>query len=845
MPDPCPPTDLLEAVLRGQAGAAESGVTAHLADCAGCQRRLEELAGGSGWLLAKAASRERATRPATAALEQAMRRLEARPAAPEDEPASPARLDFLEPSDRPGGLGRFGPYEVLEHVASGGMGIVLKARDPVLNRVVAIKVLPPPLAARALARARFIREARAAAAVAHEHVVAIHAVDEWAGLPYLVMPFVNGRSLADRLRATGPLRLEEILRIGAQTAAGLAAAHAQGLVHRDVKPGNILLENSVERVKLTDFGLARAADDAALTVTGQLAGTPEYMSPEQARGGEQDARSDLFSLGAVLYAMASGVSPFHAPTAVAAIRRVCDEAPAPLRVAAPGLPGWLGDFVHTLLAKNPADRVQTASEVAAFLEDALQRLQRGLPGPERKSPPRTALGEARRRRDRRTLRWLAVGSVGAVLVALGLQVAFRGSQQPGRPPPGNNPTSPPSPVYVVLAGDGALRTPFPIPDLEQAIAAAHAGDTIELRTDGRMAFAPVTIHDKPLRIRAGAGVRPVLVHAPGSRPLILSDAALVLEGLTFELSPLDYERRGLNSRGPPALQGHADIMNNVGGITRVPLTNVQAIVTMQQAPLLATHCRFVVRDLAVTLPGTTLAALRLAGSRHCGLRHCEVQSLHANGVEWDEAGSPRASTLVLSNCVHLGRTALSLVPSGEAETTVSLERCTIASFTLVHSLVVGTQPVRIRVQRTVADVAALLAMPPWARRTTPLPGPWRWEGQDNVYSVATTFMAQYPRERWAGPTNLPAWRDFWQSAELGCLEARVAFDLPLASGSQTNFAAAQMQFRPASGETNPLPAAVGAVVSAVGPGPPYADWKRTAEAAEWERTVAAFLSASR
>ena len=163
------------------------------------------------------------------------------------------------------------------------MGIVLRAHDPALDRQVAIKVLAPGLHAGVHARRRFAREARAAAAVVHEHVVAIHAVDEWEGLPYLVMQYVAGRSLQERIDRGGPLRTEEILRIGMQAASGLAAAHAQGLVHRDVKPANILLENGVERVKLTDFGLARAVDDSSLTHSGVVAGTPQYMAPEQAR----------------------------------------------------------------------------------------------------------------------------------------------------------------------------------------------------------------------------------------------------------------------------------------------------------------------------------------------------------------------------------------------------------------------------------------------------------------------------------------------------------------------------------------------------------------------------------
>ena len=211
-----------------------------------------------------------------------------------------AWLRLLDPPDpdRPETLGRLGPYEVLEVLGQGGMGVVLKARDPALDRTVAIKVLAPPLAHGATARRRFAREARAAAAVGHEHIVAIHAVDESAACPtWSCSTSPAGRSRSGST-VTGPLEVKEILRIGMQAAPGLAAAHAQGLVHRDIKPANILLENGVERVKLTDFGLARAVDDASLTQSGVIAGTPQYMAPEQARGEPVDHRADLFSLGA-------------------------------------------------------------------------------------------------------------------------------------------------------------------------------------------------------------------------------------------------------------------------------------------------------------------------------------------------------------------------------------------------------------------------------------------------------------------------------------------------------------------------------------------------------------------
>jgi serine/threonine-protein kinase len=255
------------------------------------------------------------------------------------------------------------------------MGVVLKAWDAALNRPVAIKVLAPQYASNGAARKRFAREAQAAAAVVHEHVVSIHGVDSWKGLPYLVMSYIAGRSLQERLDNEGPLGVKEILRIGMQAAAGLAAAHAQGLVHRDVKPANILLENGVERVRLTDFGLARAVDDASVTQSGVVAGTPQYMAPEQASGGAVDHRADLFSLGSTLYAMCTGHAPFRADSAMAVLRRVCDEQPRPIQEINPDIPEWLLVLIAKLHAKQPSDRFQTAAEVAELLSRCLAHLQ--------------------------------------------------------------------------------------------------------------------------------------------------------------------------------------------------------------------------------------------------------------------------------------------------------------------------------------------------------------------------------------------------------------------------------------------------------------------------------------
>ncbi len=284
-------------------------------------------------------------------------------------------LDFLEPCDTPGRLGRLRGYEILDVIGRGGMGVVLRAMDIKLNRVVAIKVLAPELASHPQARKRFSREAQAAAAVSHDHVVTIHAVDDDERVPFIVMECIVGQSLQQKIDRVGALGLKEILRIGMQIASGLAAAHKQGLVHRDIKPANILLENGIERVKITDFGLARASDDVGITMSGQIAGTPQYMSPEQAMGQPVDQRSDLFSLGSVLYTMCTGRPAFRADSAVAVLRRVCDDTPRPINEVNAEIPAWLITIVERLISKAAADRFQTAEEVAELLSQCLAHLQ--------------------------------------------------------------------------------------------------------------------------------------------------------------------------------------------------------------------------------------------------------------------------------------------------------------------------------------------------------------------------------------------------------------------------------------------------------------------------------------
>jgi serine/threonine-protein kinase len=307
------------------------------------------------------------------------------------------------------------------------MGIVLKAFDPPLNRHVAIKVLAAEWAHNATARRRFAREAQAAAAVVHDHVVPIHFVGAGGDVPYLVMACIPGPSLQERLDRTGPLELKEILRIGMQTAAGLAAAHAQGLVHRDIKPANILLENGIERVRITDFGLARAVDDVSQTQSGILAGTPQYMSPEQAAGEAVDHRADLFSLGSVLYAMCTGRSPFRAESTVAVLRRICDGHPRPLREVNPELPEWLVEIIDRLHQKRPDDRFQTAAEVADLLERHLAHVQQPTVAPQPARLRRKSLPVALRTLRQKRGVAIACGAVLLTVAAVAYHVFTSGS----------------------------------------------------------------------------------------------------------------------------------------------------------------------------------------------------------------------------------------------------------------------------------------------------------------------------------------------------------------------------------------------------------------------------------
>jgi eukaryotic-like serine/threonine-protein kinase len=490
----CPDPDTLRSVLDSSLPTGEQAeVVAHLDTCPDCQQTIEQIAAAGSSVVDLARSAGTEPKPdATSAFWPALRRIEQEiqspalalsvtQADPEIAPSAEQTYAFLEPAEEPGYLGQIGRFQIAELLGRGGMGMVFRAYDACLQRTVAVKVLDPQYAKNELARSRFLREARAAAGVSHENVVIIHHVEciEAADLGFIVMQYVKGRSLQDRLDQGGPLPVREAVRIALATAAGLAGAHANGLIHRDIKPANILIEHGTGRVLLTDFGLARLTEDVKLTQTGFVAGTPLYMSPEQAHGEEVDHRSDLFSLGSVLYAMLTGTPPFQGSSPFTVLRQVTDGRHRPIQDVNPAVPNGLAEIVDRLLEKNPRYRYADAAEAAAALNAEFTRL-----------PADAAVATVIRRSSRSvpmfvrsSWRRYSPSVLGGVAIVLGLLLVSEAVGltrwtligQRGNPPAGTAAAEPETPpVYTLPHGDGAVW----------AVAFDRAGELIATASEG-------------------------------------------------------------------------------------------------------------------------------------------------------------------------------------------------------------------------------------------------------------------------------------------------------------------------------------------------------------------------
>ncbi|MCI0681062.1 MAG: serine/threonine protein kinase [Gemmataceae bacterium] len=632
--------------------ALQASLEEHLGTCQACRQLVDELT-DVGSLVAERPSAE----PKSAHLQRAIQQLLEHSEAPatvvpaENEAASTARLTLLAPIDRQGFSGKLGMYQIRRLIGQGGMGIVFEAYDPLLKRTVAIKMLSMLTALNEEAKVRFLREAQAAAALTHENIVTIHAVDEDNGIPFLVLQYVAGESLAERLKREGRLPLGEAIRIGAQVARGLAAIHEKGLIHRDIKPSNILLEEMSDgavsgkderpgsgdprptraqhgpTVKIADFGLVKNIGDEPLSASGTVAGTPEFMSPEQATGHAVDARTDLFSLGVVLYAASSGVSPFRSDSPLLTMDRVRETKPRPLQEVEPTLPDWFCRLVHRLMAKGPGLRIQSARELAKLLEQS----QAGPPIP----PPRPLM-------SRRLLALTA-----SLLVIAGLAVALGIYYGRGESNGGPDKRPEPAPAKKPAAGFMIAGRRDVHQDLANALMAASDNDVIEVYGNGPYRTVPLNIAGKRLTIRAMAESRPVFrSKSPGARaqePFLQTDADLRLEGLTIHWSieaPLGKSEANMLAR---------------------------CIVVSTGGQVALAHCRIVAGQMDVCVGAST---------GNLELDHCHFAGEKAVGAYWRPVAGAH---LTADNCVFEGRIGLSVATRAETARSAS------ASLVLTHN----------------------------------------------------------------------------------------------------------------------------------------------------------------
>src|SRR5579864_1089206 len=438
----CPDLQQVMRFVLGQVPPEEvERLSQHVLTCRACVDTLHGLKAEDTLIQQLLRLASTADRPVKGLLDSLILRLKASAAGPEqvidDEQTmvlkmvsgsaqSEVSYDFLLGPHERNELGTLGAYRILKVLGSGGMGLVFQAEDVNLERLVALKVVRPQHAEDPEARQRFLREARSAAAVKHDHIVTIYQVGQEKGIPFLAMELLEGESLESRVDRDGKLPVTEVLRIGREIAEGLAAAHERNLIHRDIKPANIWLEAGTGRVKILDFGLARPADgNVGLTGTGTVLGSTQFMAPEQARGEALDHRCDLFSLGCVLYRMCTGKAAFSGTSVMAVLTALAVEEPKAVNDLAPELPNGVADLVKTLLAKKPDDRPASARAVV----EAIQALEEGeqLPGSKRSGAiglrrpqyPTSQMTRSNRRR------WL-VGSAAVTLVLVaGMVLAWR------------------------------------------------------------------------------------------------------------------------------------------------------------------------------------------------------------------------------------------------------------------------------------------------------------------------------------------------------------------------------------------------------------------------------------
>ena len=765
-------SELQQLIQSPTAASHQRELEAHLESCDTCRRRLDELAGsvkipsGFGCETGRLASH---------ALTEAIAKLRnATPSssAPIDPEAGSPRYPFLAPASQPAHLGQLGKYQILNVIGEGGMGVVFAAIDPTLHRDVAIKVPARSLVATQDAHDRFMREARAIASVKHDNIVTVHAVEEQNETLYLVMELINGQSLAQRIERERRLPWDEVARIGFETSAALIAAHARGLVHRDIKPGNILLERGSGRVKVTDFGLAKSRVDTSLTDTGVLAGTPEFMSPEQANDEEVTEQSDFFSLGAVLYAACSGKSPFRGQTAMTTLRRVSQDNVRSLHELDSAIPVWFSDLVQRLISKSPSDR-PAASELIQLWSHHQSEMSRA-PSHLYNSADSSQAPSTRARRA-------TVLAAAATVIIVGL-IAF--VARPGD----KGATHPPETGFVV----NGITEQFS--SLAQAVAAANEKGVIEVHGNGPFLVPSLDTGSKALVIRA----------TPGSSPVFMSLNAAERSQQPFLTAESDIHLQGIEVRW--TIQGNGALKGDeVAG---------RCIIDVSGGHLKLEECRLIAGRMNGCL-SVSDGSLELV--------NCHLISTRGPCCRWVPGDR---SKLTASNCVFQGRVGILFNGSSQLSSTpmsFHLTQNSFATFRAFHLIM--DRPMRqidFSSSRNAFDSHELLTLMP-ARR--PLAGSrlaagqirraiishTTWTESHNAYRPGMAFLARSAGgNREALVSSLDDWRFMWPQGVSQSIE--VEFEKTSSADARQPDHLAEIRV-PSSAE-QPL----GADLTSVGPG---------------------------
>ena len=445
-------------------------------------------------------------------------------------------------------IGTLGEFELTRFIGRGGMGLVFEAIDTKLQRTVAVKIMSPGLLADTTASARFLREARSAAKVNHMNVVTVHSVDQIRGLPYLAMEFIQGRSIEDELDRNKEFPLSHVLKIARQTALGLAAAHSQGVIHRDIKPSNLMLDSNSKRIKIADFGLASTLNDVSFTRSGMMVGTPDFTSPEQAMAGTVDARSDLFSLGSVLYLLCTGRRPFAANSFMQTLDAVRNTEPERIDRLNAQIPSAVADIVQKLLEKQPEDRFQSADELC----EAVTRFSKSQASHDR---PGTGNGRTMQNKVLRTMSALFVTLVLMATVAGVYWLAQREAPEvtnvsehdisTGRVEYPVNSDADPAQDSLLERGESS-RSKYQVGSVSEFVDALKTQGDLELFLKPGTTFrltSPISIRDRVVLLESDPKNRPSLeLVAFDSNPSVsIENGALFLSGIFLKDTAMEED----------------------------------------------------------------------------------------------------------------------------------------------------------------------------------------------------------------------------------------------------------------------------------------------------------------